>query len=102
MKLTNEQLTSIFTNDKLSHDIIKYISQSHEYLPSYMNGVDVSLEGIQYYFEGCEEYILDAINNLIGVDLSNWNESSKYEDNYFEDFLQDMADCYSENKNMEW
>ena len=102
MKLTFEQLNSIFTDAKLNHDIAMYIAQADETLPSYIDGINVSLDGIQYYFEGFEEEIIEEINNLIGVDLSNWNESKKYEDNYFEDFLQDMLNNFNHDRDMEW
>ena len=101
-KLTKEQLTSIFTNDDLKNMIDDYINEWNEPMPSYIMNNDMLYDIVSEYFTNSTEEIIEKIKTLINSDLSDWQDTNKYEDKDFVNVLQDMLENFNSSKDMEW
>lgn len=101
MKLTKEQLTSIFTND-LKIMISDYIDEWNEPVPSYIMNNDMLYDSVNMYFMNWQEDIIKEIKILINVDLTDWQDTEKYKDADFVNVLQDMLNYFNSDKDMEF
>ena len=46
--------------------------------------------------------VIEEIKKLINIDLTDWQDTEKYEDKDFVDVLQDMLRCFNKNKDMKF
>lgn len=100
MKLTKEQLTSIFRNADLKIMISDYIDEWNEPIPSYIMNNDMLYDSVSVYFMNWAEEIIKNIKTLINIDLTDWQDTDKYECQDFANVLQDMLHYFNNNEDM--
>lgn len=104
MKLTKEQLTSIFLNADLKNMINDYINEWNGPIPrpSYIMNKDMLYDSVCRYFMNWQEEIIKEIKTLINIDLTDWQDTDKYECQDFVNVLQDMLSCFNNGNNMKF